>query len=254
VESPSPAARIGAEFLGTFWLVFGGCGAAVLAGVVLSPDKVPVGIGYLGVALAFGLTVLTMAFAVGHVSGGHFNPAVTIGLAVARRIEWKWVPTYIVTQIVAASAAGAVLLAVASGKDGFSASESGFASNGYGDRSPGGYSLLACLIVEVVLTAFFLYVILGATDDRAPKGFAPIAIGLALTLVHLVGIPVTNTSVNPARSLGVAWFAGGDALGQVWLFILAPIAGAAIAGISYAAITGARGAEAEVDAGVANNP
>ncbi|HEY9333177.1 MAG TPA: aquaporin Z [Kribbella sp.] len=254
MESPSPAARIGAEFLGTFWLVFGGCGAAVLAGVVLSPDKVPVGIGYLGVALAFGLTVLTMAFAVGHVSGGHFNPAVTIGLAVARRIEWRWVPTYIVTQIVAASAAGAVLLAVASGKDGFSASESGFASNGYGDRSPGGYSLLACLIVEVVLTAFFLYVILGATDDRAPKGFAPIAIGLALTLVHLVGIPVTNTSVNPARSLGVAWFAGGDALGQVWLFILAPIAGAAIAGISYAAITGARGAEAEVDAGVANNP
>ena len=254
MESPSPAARIGAEFLGTFWLVFGGCGAAVLAGVVLSPDKVPVGIGYLGVALAFGLTVLTMAFAVGHVSGGHFNPAVTIGLAVARRIEWRWVPTYIVTQIVAASAAGAVLLAVASGKDGFSASESGFASNGYGDRSPGGYSLLACLIVEVVLTAFFLYVILGATNDRAPKGFAPIAIGLALTLVHLVGIPVTNTSVNPARSLGVAWFAGGDALGQVWLFILAPIAGAAIAGISYAAITGARGAEAEVDAGVANNP
>lgn len=254
MESPSPAARIGAEFLGTFWLVFGGCGAAVLAGVVLSPDKVPVGIGYLGVALAFGLTVLTMAFAVGHVSGGHFNPAVTIGLAVARRIEWKWVPTYIVTQVVAASAAGAVLLAVASGKDGFSAAESGFASNGYGDRSPGGYSLLACLIVEVVLTAFFLYVILGATDDRAPKGFAPLAIGLALTLIHLVGIPVTNTSVNPARSLGVAWFAGGDALGQVWLFVLAPIAGAAIAGISYAAITGARGAAAEVDAGVANNP
>ncbi|MET9315678.1 aquaporin Z [Kribbella sp. NPDC003505] len=254
MESPSPAARIGAEFLGTFWLVFGGCGAAVLAGVVLSPDKVPVGIGYLGVALAFGLTVLTMAFAVGHVSGGHFNPAVTIGLAVARRIEWKWVPTYIVTQVVAASAAGAVLLAVASGKDGFSAAESGFASNGYGDRSPGGYSLLACLIVEVVLTAFFLYVILGATDDRAPKGFAPLAIGLALTLIHLVGIPVTNTSVNPARSLGVAWFAGGDALGQVWLFVLAPIAGAAIAGISYPAITGARGAAAEVDAGVANNP
>ncbi|MEV6267275.1 aquaporin Z [Kribbella sp. NPDC051936] len=254
MESPSPAARIGAEFLGTFWLVFGGCGAAVLAGVVLSPDKVPVGIGYLGVALAFGLTVLTMAFAVGHVSGGHFNPAVTIGLAVARRIEWKWVPTYIVTQIGAASAAGAVLLAVASGKDGFSAAGSGFASNGYGDRSPGSYSLLACLIVEVVLTAFFLYVILGATDDRAPKGFAPIAIGLALTLIHLVGIPVTNTSVNPARSLGVAWFAGADALGQVWLFILAPIAGAAIAGISYAAVTGARGAQAEVDAGVANNP
>jgi aquaporin Z len=252
VESPSPAARIGAEFLGTFWLVFGGCGAAVLAGVVLTPDKVPVGIGYLGVALAFGLTVLTMAYAVGHVSGGHFNPAVTIGLAVAQRIEWKWVPAYIVTQIVAASAAGAVLLAVASGKDGFSASESGFASNGYGDRSPGGYSLLACAIVEIVLTAFFLYVILGATDDRAPKGFAPIAIGLALTLIHLVGIPVTNTSVNPARSLGVAWFAGSSALDQVWLFIVAPIAGAAFAGISYAGITAARGLK--IDEGVANNP
>ncbi|WP_371402801.1 aquaporin Z [Kribbella sp. NBC_00662] len=252
MESPSPAARIGAEFLGTFWLVFGGCGAAVLAGVVLTSDKVPVGIGYLGVALAFGLTVLTMAYAVGHVSGGHFNPAVTIGLAVAKRIEWKWVPTYIVTQIVAASAAGAILLAVASGKDGFSAHDSGFASNGYGDRSPGGYSLLACAIVEIVLTAFFLYVILGATDDRAPKGFAPIAIGLSLTLIHLVGIPVTNTSVNPARSLGVAWFAGGDALGQVWLFIVAPIAGAAIAGISYAGITAARGLK--IDEGVANNP
>lgn len=252
MESSSPAARIGAEFLGTFWLVFAGCGAAVLAGVVLSPDKVPVGIGYLGVALAFGLTVLTMAFAVGHVSGGHFNPAVTIGLAVAKRIEWKWVPTYIATQIVAASAAGAVLLVIAKGKDGFSAVDSGFASNGYGDRSPGGYSLLACLLVEIVLTAFFLYVILGATDDRAPKGFAPIAIGLSLTLIHLVGIPVTNTSVNPARSLGVAWFAGGDALGQVWLFIVAPIVGAAIAGISYAAITGAHGVE--IDEGVANNP
>ncbi|WP_432875421.1 aquaporin Z [Kribbella sp. CA-245084] len=252
MESPSPAARIGAEFLGTFWLVFGGCGAAVLAGVVLTPDKVPVGIGYLGVALAFGLTVLTMAYAVGHVSGGHFNPAVTIGLAVAKRIEWKWVPTYIVTQIVAASAAGAILLAVASGKDGFSAHDSGFASNGYGDRSPGGYSLLACAIVEIVLTAFFLYVILGATDDRAPKGFAPIAIGLALTLIHLVGIPVTNTSVNPARSLGVAWFAGSSALGQVWLFIVAPIVGAAIAGISYAGITAARGPK--IDEGVANNP
>lgn len=252
MESPSPAARIGAEFLGTFWLVFAGCGAAVLAGVVLTPDKVPVGIGYLGVALAFGLTVLTMAFAVGHVSGGHFNPAVTIGLAVAKRIEWKWVPTYIVTQIVAGTAAGAILLAVASGKDGFSATDSGFASNGYGDRSPGGYSLLACALVEIVLTAFFLYVILGATDDRAPKGFAPIAIGLALTLIHLVGIPVTNTSVNPARSLGVAWFAGGSALGQVWLFIVAPIVGAAIAGITYAVITGARGPE--VDEGVANNP
>ena len=252
MDSSTPAARIGAEFLGTFWLVFGGCGAAILAGVVLNPDKIPVGIGYLGVALAFGLTVLTMAFAVGHVSGGHFNPAVTVGLAVAKRIEWRWVPTYIITQIVAASAAGAVLWVIANGRPGFSAVDSGFASNGYGDRSPGGYSLLACAVVEIVLTAFFLYVILGATDDRAPKGFAPIAIGLALTLIHLVGIPVTNTSVNPARSLGVAWFAGGSALAQVWLFIVAPLVGAAIAGFSYAAITGAR--ELKVDEGVANNP
>ena len=252
MDSSTPAARIGAEFLGTFWLVFGGCGAAILAGVVLNPDKIPVGIGYLGVALAFGLTVLTMAFAVGHVSGGHFNPAVTVGLAVAKRIEWRWVPTYIITQIVAASAAGAVLWVIANGRPGFSAVDSGFASNGYGDRSPGGYSLLACAVVEIVLTAFFLYVILGATDDRAPKGFAPIAIGLALTLIHQVGIPVTNTSVNPARSLGVAWFAGGSALAQVWLFIVAPLVGAAIAGFSYAAITGAR--ELKVDEGVANNP
>lgn len=248
---PTPAARIGAEFLGTFWLVFGGCGSAVLAAVVLA-DDVQVGIGYLGVALAFGLTVLTMAYAVGHVSGGHFNPAVTVGLALAKRIEWKWVPTYIITQIVAGTVAGAILLLIASGTDGFSAVESGFASNGYGDRSPGGYGLLACLVAEIVLTAFFLYVILGATDDRAPKGFAPIAIGLALTLIHLVGIPVTNTSVNPARSLGVAWFAGVDALAQVWLFIVAPLIGAAIAGLTYAFITGAN--KTPVDEGVANNP
>lgn len=252
MDSSTPAARVGAEFLGTFWLVFAGCGAAVLAGVVLNPDKVPVGIGYLGVALAFGLTVLTMAFAVGHVSGGHFNPAVTIGLAVAKRIEWRWVPTYVITQIVAATAAGAVLWVIANGKDGFSAVATGFASNGYGDRSPGGYSLLSCAVAEIVLTAFFLYVILGATDDRAPKGFAPIAIGLSLTLIHLVGIPVTNTSVNPARSLGVAWFAGGPALAQVWLFIVAPIAGAALAGSTYAVITGAH--KLDVDEGVANNP
>lgn len=252
MDSSTPAARIGAEFLGTFWLVFAGCGAAILAGVVLNTDQVSVGIGYLGVALAFGLTVLTMAFAVGHVSGGHFNPAVTIGLAIAKRIEWKWVPSYIITQIVAASAAGAVLFVIASGKSGFSAVDSGFASNGYGDRSPNHYSLLACAVVEIVLTAFFLYVILGATDDRAPKGFAPIAIGLALTLCHLVGIPVTNTSVNPARSIGVAWFAGGAALAQVWLFIVAPIAGAALAGFTYTKITGAH--KLDVDEGVANNP
>ena len=175
----------------------------------------------------------------GHVSGGHFNPAVSLGLAIAKRFDWKDLPAYVITQVVAGTAAGAILLVVASGKSGFSAVESGFASNGYGDRSPGGYGLLACLVIEVLLTAIFLYIILGATDDRAPKGFAPIAIGLGLTLIHLVSIPVTNTSVNPARSLGVAWFAGPAALAQVWLFIVAPLIGAAIAGATYAAITAA---------------
>ena len=222
------ARRLGAEFLGTFWLVFAGCGAAVLASSV--PD---VGIGYLGVALAFGLSVLTMAYAVGHVSGGHFNPAVTVGLAFGRRFAWRDVPAYVITQVVAAIVAAFVLWVIASGKDGFDASTSGFASNGYGDHSPDGYSLLACLVTEVVLTAFFLYVILGSTDTRAPRGFAPIAIGLSLTLIHLVSIPVTNTSVNPARSIGPALFAGGDAIGQLWLFLVAPIAGAAIAGVTY---------------------
>jgi aquaporin Z len=225
--------RLGAEFLGTFVLVLGGCGSAVLAAGV--PD---VGIGFAGVALAFGLTVLTMAYAVGHVSGGHFNPAVTLGLTLARRFAWRDVPAYVVTQVVAAGVAALVLYTVASGKDGFSASESGFATNGYGDRSPDGYSLVAVLVIEVVLTAVFLYVILGATDTRAPKGFAPIAIGLSLTLIHLVSIPVSNTSVNPARSTGPALFAGGEALGQLWLFWLAPLVGAAIAGLTYATILG----------------
>jgi aquaporin Z len=225
--------RLGAEFLGTFVLVLGGCGSAVLAAGV--PD---VGIGFAGVALAFGLTVLTMAYAVGHVSGGHFNPAVTLGLTLARRFAWRDVPAYVVTQVVAAVVAALVLYTVASGKDGFSASESGFATNGYGDRSPDGYSLVAVLVIEVVLTAVFLYVILGATDTRAPKGFAPIAIGLSLTLIHLVSIPVSNTSVNPARSTGPALFAGGEALGQLWLFWLAPLVGAAIAGLTYATLLG----------------
>jgi len=253
MREPTLGARLGAEFLGTFWLVLGGCGSAVLAAKFLTEDGVQLGIGFLGVALAFGLTVLTGAYAFGHVSGGHFNPAVTIGLAVAKRFEWKGVGPYIAIQVVAASLAGAVLFAIASGQAGFSASESGFASNGYGDRSPGGYGLVAALVTEIVLTAMFLYIILGATDDRAPKGFAPLAIGLGLTLIHLVSIPVTNTSVNPARSLGVAWFAGGDALSQIWLFILAPVIGAVIAGASYALITGAdeRG---DVDEGIANNP
>ena len=227
------AQRLGAEFLGTFFLVFGGCGSAVLAAGI--PD---VGIGFLGVALAFGLTVLTMAYAVGHVSGGHFNPAVTLGLATARRLPWKDVPGYVVTQVVAAIAAAAVLWVVADGVPGFSAQDSGFATNGYADRSPEGYSLLSVLVIEVVLTAFFLYVILGATDTRAPKGFAPIAIGLSLTLIHLASIPVSNTSVNPARSTGPALFAGSDAMLQLWAFWLAPLVGAVIAGISYARLLG----------------
>ena len=251
MREPTLGARLGAEFLGTFWLVFGGCGSAVLAAVFLTDEQVQLGIGFVGVSLAFGLTVLTGAYAFGHVSGGHFNPAVTIGLAVAKRFEWRGVGPYIGVQIVAASVAGAVLFAIASGRPGFDAVESGFASNGYGARSPGDYGLVAALITEIVLTAVFLYIILGATDDRAPKGFAPIAIGLGLTVIHLVGIPVTNLSVNPARSLGVAWFAGGAALAQVWLFLIAPIVGAAIAGVSYAAITGAND---KVSVGVANNP
>jgi len=221
--------RIAAETFGTFWLVLGGCGSAVLAGEY---------IGAAGVALAFGLTVLTMAYAVGHVSGGHFNPAVTLGLATAKRFDWKDVPQYVGAQLVGAIAAAGVLYVIASGLDGFSASDSGFATNGYGDHSPAGYSLLAVLVAEVVLTAFFLYIILGTTDTRAPKGFAPIGIGLALTLIHLVSIPVSNTSVNPARSIGPALFAGSDALSQVWLFILAPAVGALVAGVTYAVLFG----------------
>jgi aquaporin Z len=220
--------RLGAEFVGTFWLVFGGCGAAVLAAGI--PD---VGIGYLGVALAFGLSVLTMAYAVGHLSGGHFNPAVTVGLAAGGSFAWRDVPAYVVTQVVAAISAAAVLLAVANGQRGFSAQQSGFATNGYGDRSPGGYSLLACMIIEVLLTALFVLVICGVTDTRAPKGFAPLAIGLTLTLIHLISIPVTNTSVNPARSIGPALFVGWDAIEQLWLFILAPLVGGIIAGVVY---------------------
>jgi aquaporin Z len=232
-QVPSTSKRLAAEFLGTFVLVFGGCGTAVLA-----TTNTDVGVGWLGVALAFGLTVLTMAYAVGHISGGHFNPAVTLGAAAGGRIAWRDTPGYIVTQLVAGVAAGAVLLVVANGLDGFSAQDSGFASNGYGDRSPTGYNLLACLVIEVLLTAIFLWVILGSTDTRAPKGLAPLAIGLALTLIHLISIPVTNTSVNPARSIGVGLFAGSDAIAQLWLFVLAPIIGGLIAGFSYAVLLG----------------
>ena len=234
----STAQRMAAEFLGTFVLVLGGCGSAVLSAAFVTDQDVQLGIGLLGVALAFGLSVLTMVHAVGHVSGGHFNPAVTIGLATARRFAWKDTGAYIAVQVVAAIVAAAVLYLVASGQEGFSASESGFASNGYGERSPGGYSLLAALVTEVVMTAIFLYVILGATDTRAPKGLAPLAIGFALTLIHLVSIPVTNTSVNPARSIGPALFVGVEAISQLWLFILAPVVGAVIAGLSYGGVLG----------------
>lgn len=233
ILTPTTTSKLTAEFLGTFVLVFGGCGSAIFSAKVLADGTINMGIGFLGVALAFGLTVLTMVYAVGHISGGHFNPAVTLGAALAGRTEWKSVVPYWATQLTAASIAGALLFLIASGKPGFDAVESGFASNGYGERSPDGYSLAAAFILELVLTAVFVYIILGATDERAPKGFAPIAIGLALTLIHLISIPATNTSVNPARSLGVAWFAGPDALGQVWLFFLAPLLGAALAGSTY---------------------
>jgi aquaporin Z len=226
------AKRSAAEFIGTFWLVFGGCGSAVLAA------KFPgTGIGFLGVALAFGLTVLTMAYAVGHISGGHFNPAVTLGMYTARRIPTVDVTPYIIAQVLGAIAGAFVLYIIASGKVGFSLAD-GFASNGYAAHSPGGYSLLACLVAEVILTFMFLMIILGITDRRAPQGFAPLAIGLALTLIHLISIPVTNTSVNPARSTGPALFAGGWAISQLWLFWVAPLIGAVLAGLIYPALSG----------------
>lgn len=216
-----------AEFFGTFWLVFGGCGAAVLAAAFPA-----VGIGFAGVALAFGLTVLTMVYAVGHISGGHFNPAVSLGLVVGKRFPASELLHYIAAQVVGAIAAAGVLYVIASGSPSFDV-HAGFASNGYGANSPGGYSLLAGFVAEVVLTAFFLIVIMGATDERAPKGFAPIAIGLCLTLIHLVCIPVTNTSVNPARSTGPAIFAGGWALQELWMFWVAPLIGGALGGAAY---------------------
>jgi len=219
--------KVSAEFLGTLWLVLGGCGSAVLAAAF--PQ---VGIGLLGVSFAFGLTVLTMAYAVGHVSGGHFNPAVTIGLFTAGRIPAKEIVPYIVAQLAGGIAGAGILFLIASGKTGFDVAD-GFASNGYGTNSPGGYTLVAALVTEVVMTFFFLVVILGATDERAPKGFAAIAIGLALTLIHLVSIPVTNTSVNPARSTGPALFVGGWAVRQLWLFWVAPIVGAILAGAAH---------------------
>jgi aquaporin Z len=223
--------RVAAEFFGTFWLVFGGCGSAVLAAAFPS-----LGIGFTGVALAFGLTVLTMAYAVGHVSGGHFNPAVSVGLAAGGRFPFGELVPYVVAQVLGAIAAAAVLYFIASGKPGFEAG--GFASNGYGELSPGHYPLQAALVCEIVMTFFFVFVIMGATHAAAPSGFAPIAIGLALTLIHLVSIPVTSTSVNPARSTGVALFASTAAVSQLWLFWLAPLVGGALGGFAWRALFG----------------
>ncbi len=219
--------RCTAEFIGTFWLVFGGCGSAVLAAAFPG-----LGIGFVGVALAFGLTVLTMAYAIGHISGCHLNPAVSLGLLVGRRFRGADFVPYVIAQILGGVAGSAVLYLIASGKTGFDLS-GGFAANGYGAHSPGGYVLGSCLVAEIVLTYMFLMIILGATDRRAPAGFAPIAIGLGLTLIHLIGIPVTNLSVNPARSTGPAVFVGGWALQQLWLFWIAPLVGAALAGLTY---------------------
>lgn len=223
--------RYAAEFLGTFWLVLGGCGSAVLAAAF--PD---VGIGLLGVSLAFGLTVLTMAYAIGHVSGCHLNPAVTIGLWAGGRFPASGILPYVVSQVLGGIAAGGVLYVIASGAPGFDVA-SGFASNGYGAHSPGGYSLAAALVCEVVMTAFFLFIILGVTHKNAPQGFAPIAIGLALTLIHLISIPVTNTSVNPARSTGVALYVGDWAMSQLWLFWLAPIVGGIVGALLHRVVT-----------------
>ena len=235
--------KVLAEFFGTFWLTFGGCGSAVLAAkflTVAGQTPLNLGIGFLGVSLGFGLTVVTMAYAVGHVSGGHFNPAVTVGLMVGRRFPAGQLLPYIIAQVIGAMAGAGVLYLIASGQSDFSLA-GGFASNGYAEHSPGGFSMMSALVAEVVLTFFFLFIILGATDARAPQGFAPLAIGLGLTLIHLIGIPVTNLSVNPARSTGPAIFVGGWALKQLWLFWLAPIVGAAIAGLLYPIVSASVG-------------
>lgn len=238
--------RASAEFIGTFWLVLGGCGSAVLA-AAFQNGGTSLGIGFHGVALAFGLTVLTMAYAIGHISGCHLNPAVTVGLVTAKRFPASELLAYVVAQVAGAIAGAGVLYLIASGKTGFSLS-GGFAANGYGEHSPGGYTLAAALACEVVMTLMFLMIILGATDKRAPQGLAPIAIGMGLTLIHLISIPVTNTSVNPARSTGPALFVGGWAINQLWLFWVAPIVGAALAGLIYPMITGEEAKEEEAAA------
>jgi aquaporin Z len=240
--------RAAAELFGTFWLVFGGCGAAVL-----SAHFPGVGIGFVGVALAFGLTLLTMAFAIGHISGCHLNPAVSLGLVVGKRFPASELVAYVIAQLAGAIAAAGVLYVIASGSAGFDV-HAGFASNGYGEHSPGGYTLLAGLVAEIVLTAFFLIIIMGATDSRAPKGFAPIAIGLGLTTIHLIGIPVTNVSVNPARSTGPALFAGGWALQQLWLFWVAPLIGGALGGGIYSVLFGVSASDAKMPAGQDEEP
>ena len=230
--------RCSAEFFGTFWLVFGGCGSAVLAALFaakLEGTAYNIGISLVGVSLAFGLTVLTMAYAIGHISGCHLNPAVSVGLVAGGRFKASELLPYVLAQVLGGIAGAGVLYLIASGREGFTTAD-GFAANGYGDHSPGKYNLTACLVAEVVLTFFFLLIILGATDRRAPSGFAPLAIGFGLTLIHLIGIPVTNLSVNPARSTGPALFVGDWALSQLWLFWLAPVAGAAFAGLTYKAM------------------
>ena len=242
MHTPTTVQRLAAEFLGTFWLVFAGCGSAIFAatyvtGGALTGGTLQLGIGFLGVALAFGLSVTTMAYAVGHISGAHFNPAVTVGLSVARRFEWRDVPGYVGAQVVGGLVAGTTLWAIARGRDGFDATGH-MAANGYGEHSPGGYQLFAVLVTEALLTAIFVYVILGVTDSRSPRGFEPLAIGLTLTLIHLISIPISNTSVNPARSTAVAFFNGNGAPAQLWLFWVAPLLGAAIAGATFHLVTG----------------
>ncbi len=229
-----------AEFFGTFWLVFGGCGSAVLAAKFIALEgatPLNLGIGFVGVSLAFGLTVLTMAYAIGHISGCHLNPAVSVGLCVGGRFDKRELLPYVVAQVLGGAAGAGVLAIIAGGQEGFTTA-AGFAANGFGAHSPGNYSMVSALVAEVVLTFFFLIIILGATDKRAPQGFAPIAIGLGLTLIHLIGIPVTNLSVNPARSTGPALFVGGWAIQQLWLFWLAPLIGAALAGVVYPFMAG----------------
>ncbi|HET9118669.1 MAG TPA: aquaporin Z [Pseudonocardiaceae bacterium] len=239
VPTPTWLHRLAAELFGTFWLVLGGCGSAVFAATITSDTGALIGIGYLGVAIAFGLTVLTGVYAFGTLSGGHFNPAVTLGAALARRVEWKALVPYWIVQVIGGLLGGLVIYVIAKGRPQF-VPTGHMAANGFGEHSPTGYSLWAVIITEVVLTAVFLFIILGATEDRAPKGFAGLAIGFTLTLIHLVSIPISNTSVNPARSTGVAFFNGEGAPGQLWVFWLAPLAGAAIAGVVYPFLFGRR--------------